>query len=529
MAADGRNWGVERAEVNVDGFDHDSKRQRAAALHPATISQTTDIERAISRGIWQSLRSTFHRYNLETRGIERVLPEERHNLKKLGFVQIGLLWFGVNLAANNITLGMLGPTIFYLSFLDASLCAIFGMLVGCLPVAYIATFGPRSGLRSMILARFSFGWYPAKILVILNIVVLLGYSLLDCVIAGQIMSAVSPNGSLSVIVGIVITAVISWLITTFGYRAFHMYERYAWLPQLIVFSILAGVAGPHFDLYSNPSVGETSATVIGSRISFFSLNLAAAVTYSGGAADLFVYYPEESPRWKVFATTMAGLALSFAFALLVGIGLGSGLATNTTWSEAYGVSQGALIVQGLSPIGTFGSFCSIIIALGLVSNMVLPIYAAGIDFQALNSYFAKIPRVVWNAISCIIFTVCAIAGRAHLAAIFTNFLALMGYWVVIWIAIMLEEHLIFRKWMSLGWNWDAWNDRKLLPVGYAAFVAFLVGWAGAIISMAQVWYIGPLAARIGDYGADLGNFVAFAWAGLVYPPLRWLEVRRFER
>ncbi|KAK6435498.1 Vitamin B6 transporter, partial [Oleoguttula sp. CCFEE 5521] len=485
MDGDGESTSVRRAENNTGGINHDGNHQKAQALQPVTIFQPVDIERGSSGGIWQSFRTAFHRYNLETRGIERVLSEERHDLKKLGFVQIGLLWFGVNLAANNITLGMLGPTIFYLSFLDASLCAVFGMLVGCLPVAYIATFGPRSGLRSMILARFSFGWWPAKILVVLNIVVLLGYSLLDCVIAGQIMSAVSPNGSLSVIVGIVITAVISWLITTFGYGAFHMYERYAWLPQLIVFSILAGIAGPHFDLQSNPSVGETSATVIGSRISFFTLNLAAAVTYSGGAADLFVYYPEESPRWEVFTITMIGLSLSFAFALIVGIGLGSGVAVNTAWSEAYGVSQGALIVQGLTPVGPFGSFCSIIIALGLVSNMVLPIYAAGIDFQALNSYFARIPRVGWNAVSCIIFTVCAIAGRAHLAAIFTNFLALMGYWVVIWIAITLEEHLIFRRWMGMGWNWDAWNDRKLLPVGYAAFVAFLVGWAGAIISMAQ--------------------------------------------
>jgi len=45
------------------------------------------------------------------------------------------------------------------------------------------------------------GWWPGKLVVVLNIVVLLGYSLIDCVVAGQILSAVSPNGSMSVVVG----------------------------------------------------------------------------------------------------------------------------------------------------------------------------------------------------------------------------------------------------------------------------------------------------------------------------------------
>jgi len=45
------------------------------------------------------------------------------------------------------------------------------------------------------------GWWPSKLVVLLNIIVLLGYALIDCVVAGQILSAVSPNGSMSVVVG----------------------------------------------------------------------------------------------------------------------------------------------------------------------------------------------------------------------------------------------------------------------------------------------------------------------------------------
>ena len=384
-------------------------------------------------GMIASIGRTFKRfertmayYNLEARGIQRVMPTERHSIKNLGYTQIGILWFSINLAANNITLGMLGPAVYSLSFRDASLCAAFGILVGCLPVAYIATFGPRSGNRSMVLARYTMGWWPAKLVVVLNLIVLLGYCLIDAVVAGQILSAVSPGGSMSTIVGIVIVAVATWGITTFGYSIFHYYERYAWLPQLIVLSILAGVAGPKFDL-STPTTGDYS-TKIGDRLSFFSICLSAAITYGGGAADYFVYYPEETPRTKIFGITMIGLVLSFTFALLLGVGLGSGVASVSAWGQAYDVSQGALLVAGYAPLGAFGSFCSVIVALGLIANMIPPTYSSSMDFQVLGDWFIKVPRVVWNTIGVVIFAACAIAGRASLAAIFTNFLALMGYW-----------------------------------------------------------------------------------------------------
>lgn len=443
------------------------------------------------------------RYNVEARGIQRVLPAHRHTTQHLGFTQICMLWVSINLTANNTTLGMLGPTVFYLPFLDSSLCAVFGMLVGCLPVAYIATFGPRSGNRTMVLTRYVMGWWPTKIIVILTLIILLGYSIIDVVVAGQVLSAVSTNNSLSVIVGIIITAVITWAITIFGYSVFHYYEGYAWLPQLMVNMILAGVAGPKFDLHSNPGAGLSQGTIAGNRLSFFSLCLAAAITYACAGADYFVYYPENTSRIKVFVYTVTGLAISFTPMFVIGIGLGSGIASNKAWADAYGVSQGALIVEGFRPLGTFGSFCSVMIALGLISNLVAPTYAGGIDWQALGSYFEKVPRVVWNTLSVVIYAVCAIAGRAHLAAIFTNFLALMGYWVSIWLAIFLEEHLIFRKYRGMGWKWDSWNDRRKLPVGVAALVAFLVGWAGAILCMAQVWYVGPISRLIGGYGGDV--------------------------
>lgn len=91
------------------------------------------------------------------------------------------------------------------------------------------------------------GWWPSRICVLLNIVIMLGYGLVDTLIAGQILSAVNGQG-LTVIVGVIIAAIISLVICLFGMKLFHQYERYAFIPQLLVLFILIGVAGPNSTL-----------------------------------------------------------------------------------------------------------------------------------------------------------------------------------------------------------------------------------------------------------------------------------------
>ena len=416
---------------------------------------------------------TLIEYNLEARGIQRVEPHECNELTWKNYLQAFLLWVSVNLAAVNITLGMLAPTVYYLSFKDAAFCAVFGSLLGSMAVAYIATWGPISGNRTMIFTRYTFGWWPSKLIVLLNLIILLGYSLIDLVVAGQILSAVSVNGNLSVVVGIIVVAVIGWVISTFGIQIFHTYMRYAFLPQIIAVSILYGVSAKHFDLQI-PSAGD-SPTIIGNRISFFSLCFSAAITYAGGAADFFVYFPPNTPRLPLFVVSLLGLVLSFTMALLIGIGLASGVSSDSAYSAAYTRGQGNLLVEGLAPLGGFGKFLGVIIALGLIANLIAPTYSSGIDFQILGRTAQKVPRVVWNTCGVIIYTVCALAGRNSLSEIFTNFLALMGYWVAIWIAIALEEQVLFRRNRG-GYDWTIWNQQKKLPVGIAALVAFLIGY-----------------------------------------------------
>ena len=68
------------------------------------------------------------------------------------------------------------------------------------------------------------GYWPAKLACLLNMVLMVGYGVIDAIIGGQILSAVS-NGTMTIIVGIVVTSLISWVVALFGMKPFQIYER----------------------------------------------------------------------------------------------------------------------------------------------------------------------------------------------------------------------------------------------------------------------------------------------------------------
>jgi len=81
-----------------------------------------------------------------------------------------------------------------------------------------------------VVARYFMGYWPSKICALLNIVIMLGYGMIDCLIGGQVLSAVA-DGKLSIVVGTVIVAVVSLVVVVFGMGAFHVYERYVPVQQ----------------------------------------------------------------------------------------------------------------------------------------------------------------------------------------------------------------------------------------------------------------------------------------------------------
>lgn len=371
------------------------------------------------------------------------------------------------------------------------------------------------------------GWWPNKICVLLNLVIELGYGLIDALMAGQILSAVNGSG-MSVVVGVIIASVIVLIVCCFGIKVFHIYERYAFIPQLVVLFVLIGVSGPYW-FVDSPTVGDAPVRHA-DRMSFFFLCVSGSLAWAPSGADFYVYFPANAQRWKVFLSTTMGLGLSCAMTYMIGVGIASGALQQASWNDAYEVSIGSLLVETYKPLGNFGDFCVVVVALGLIGNNVPTIYSAGLNFQMLGGWCAAIPRVIWTLVAVIIYTVCACVGRNKLFDIFESFLALIGYWAIMWVTILLEEEFLFRRTNGHArwYDWSAWNDRSKMPLGLAAFTAFCIGWVGAVLGMYQTYFTGPLAKTVG-YGIDMGIPVSCSWAAVLYPGLRWAELKYFGR
>lgn len=97
---------------------------------------------------------------VEQRGIERVLPEERTDT---GMSKVGTLWLSANMTVSTFAIGALAQPVFDLGFVDTALTIIFVNVLGILPVCFFSTFGPRFGLRQMVLSRYFFGYYGVKL------------------------------------------------------------------------------------------------------------------------------------------------------------------------------------------------------------------------------------------------------------------------------------------------------------------------------------------------------------------------------
>ncbi|KAI9373084.1 hypothetical protein BJX61DRAFT_533479 [Aspergillus egyptiacus] len=455
---------------------------------------------------------------LEVRGIEPVPLEERQKVSNSGSFHILLTWFSMGLALNNMVVGTIGTVAMQLSFLDAALCAVFGSFLGCIAIGYMCTWGPKSGHRTLIVSRYLMGFNPSKACCFLNMLTNMGYGMMSATVGGQLLSKLS-GGAVSVVVGIIIVAIASLTVATFGMHLFQYYERYAWFPQLMVFAIMLGSAGPEFD-FGQVTVwsGEQSNA---KRLAFFSLCLSSAISWLPGAADYHVYYSPQTGAWRIWSMTTTGIGLAMGFTLLLGVGLGTGVAHNPRWATIYDGSPGSLVLAGYNRLGAFGKFCAFINVLTIVSNNAPGSYSMAMNFQMLGDFWRKIPRPVFTTISTAIYTACAIGGRDSLYDIFKNLVPMIGYWIIIWFTIVVQSHVLFNR--GREFDWSAWNNPQKLPVGYAATAAFLIGWAGAIVGMNQVYYTGPIAEAIAG-GCDLGIWLGIGFAAVAFPPLRVLEL-----
>lgn len=122
--------------------------------------------------------------------------------------------------------GMLGPGLFALDLKTSILCIIFFTAFSCIPPAYCATNGPRTGMRQMVQARYALGYWPALVCGFLNCLQFIGFMSLTVILGGQSLSLASKS-EMSWTVGIVVISIISLLVSRSSLA--HTLFIYFWL------------------------------------------------------------------------------------------------------------------------------------------------------------------------------------------------------------------------------------------------------------------------------------------------------------
>lgn len=159
---------------------------------PLEVSKT-EPESLTSRSITDVVVSPFHnsetalsrflafferlsiRLGAETVGCERISEEDRDPTQ--GPWSMFSVWTTTNLLVSAFSTGSLGPLIYGLGFWDSFLSILFFHALGDVAVGVYSFMSFQLGMRSMIIARYSFGYWAVKILVILNAMTCIGVCL----------------------------------------------------------------------------------------------------------------------------------------------------------------------------------------------------------------------------------------------------------------------------------------------------------------------------------------------------------------
>ncbi|KAF8802510.1 NCS cytosine-purine permease [Phlegmacium glaucopus] len=462
---------------------------------------------------WRQVSKKLSTLGIESRGILPVPVDERIDKP---YIKNFFMWFSMNSNILSFSSGTLGPVVFGLGLRNSCLMILFANLFCCAFPSYIATWGPKLGMRQMIISRYSFGYYGVMLICILDLLGLVGFAILNCILAGQAMASVA-NGNLSWSVGIVVIAMISLLVSFCGFTVLDWYERISWIPVLITFLIVSIVGGKHLS-NSPPAVPATLSTILG----FASTLAGFSIGYSSLSCDFTSYYRPSVSSWKIFLSTYAGLLLPIVPLQCLGAAVAVAVPSVPVWEQGYaGGNVGGLLEAVLQPVGNFGKFLMVLLSLSVASNNAAAFYSISINLQAFIPILVAVPRYVFSVVATAIIVPISIVGAHRFYDTITNFLGIIGYWSTVYLTILMTEHLHFRKNDASLYDVTAWNVPQRLPTGIAAVAAGVLSFAMLIPFMSQIWFTGPIARTTGDIGFE----VAFVVSTLLYFLFRWIEIR----
>jgi NCS1 family nucleobase:cation symporter-1 len=370
------------------------------------------------------------------------------------------------------------------------LSILLANLIGAGILGYFSTFGVDYGRPQMIQGAAWFGKLGNKLPSLLNFFGGFSWFAVNTTAGAYALNLVLHTG---LIPSALVLSAIQIAIAAVGYDLIHAAEKYLVYLLVLAFIGLTVISVKHLGL-SAPANAQTLGQM-GGLSGAFILSTAIMVGYQVG----WIPYSADYTRYLRTNTNAAGVKKTvFTYAFW-------GALVSCVWIEGLGALIGSSIPFFSKPSDLLTTWMPewfklpflIAIILGTISANILNIYSATLSLLAvglkLKQHIASIGTGILGAI------LSAIVINSFVSS-YTNFLLVLGYWTMPWIAVTLLCHTTSRV--------------SRLPIS-AAFVAWIVAALVSVPFWSQQLYTGPFAAKFPQFG-DSTFIVSFVVAGALY-------------
>ncbi len=465
-----------------------------------------------------------HPLQIETNGINVITDAERKGRPRSLFWP----WFAANVSVLGISYGsfVLG---FGISFWQAVIVGLVGIVVSFLLAGFIAVAGKRGSAPTMVLGRAAFGVRGNKLPSVISWLLTVGWETVLTILATLATATVFHRlgvggGTGTEVIALIVVAALTVGGGVVGFDLIMRMQTVITVVTGVLTLVFFGLVADKIHWHTVAAIpGGPTEKVIGALVFVMT---GFGLGWVNAAADYSRYLPRRSSSWGVIGWTTFGSSIAPVFLIVFGLLLA-------------GSSSSLSAAIGGNPIGALASLLptwflvpfAIVAVLGLVGGSVLDIYSSGL---ALLTVGLPAPRFVAALIDGTVMiggTIYVVFFAKNFVAQFEGFLITLGVPIAAWCGIMLADILLRRRDYAerdLYTPSGRYGDVRPFPIAVIV-VATALGW-GLVTNISASWLtwqgylLGPfgLGGKSGAWaGANLGVLIALA--------LGFLATVAFER
>ena len=403
-----------------------------------------------------------------------------------------------------------------LSFWEAVLATVAGVLLGAIILMPMGLFGPKTGTNNAVSSGAHFGVRGRVVGSFLSLLTAIAFYSIsvwvggDAIVGGLYRLLGVPD---SIVLRTVIYAVIGLLViivVVFGYQFMLLVNKTAVIANTLLFLLALVAFSTTFDPSYDPG---PDAYALGSFWPTFVLAALIAmsnpISFGAFLGDWSRYIPASTPPRKIFRATIIGQLLTLIPFLF-------GVATATIVA---GEADYVFAIIQASPIW-YAVLLMVVAFIGGLSTGTTSLYGTGLDFSSVFPSFTRVQATITIGVAAFLFI---LTGRIFfdLLGAVNAFIGAIVVTTTPWIVIMTIGYFVRRGWFDPGelqvFNRGETGGRYWFTSGVNArgVIAWLVA---AVLGLMFANYppviVGPFINAAA--GIDLSLIVAIVSAAVLY-------------